>query len=94
MSTTWPVQEAQSRFGEVIERALREGPQTVTQRGKPVVRVVALDAQTSPAAARQERPFHATSMQSALKRWRGKGIAGQSTEAIMRETRGDDWNCP
>ncbi|PAT37990.1 prevent-host-death protein [Vandammella animalimorsus] len=42
MSTTWPVQEAQSRFGEVIERALREGPQTVTQRGKPVVRVVAV----------------------------------------------------
>lgn len=50
MSTSWPMQEAKSRFGEVIERALREGPQTVTQRGKPVVRVVAVAGADAPPA--------------------------------------------
>ncbi|KAF1045832.1 hypothetical protein [Xylophilus sp.] len=34
----------------------------------------------------------AAEFRAALERWRGKGIAGMSTDEIMRETRGDDWN--
>lgn len=42
MSAIWQVQEAKNRFSEVIERALHDGPQTVTRHGRPVVRVVAV----------------------------------------------------
>ncbi|AVP57305.1 type II toxin-antitoxin system Phd/YefM family antitoxin [Pulveribacter suum] len=42
MSALWQVQEAKNRFSELIERAVNEGPQTVTRHGKPVVRVVAV----------------------------------------------------
>ena len=42
MPAIWQVQEAKNHFSEVIERALTEGPQTVTRHGKPVVRVVAV----------------------------------------------------
>ena len=42
MSAVWQVQEAKNHFSELIDRALREGPQTVTRHGKPVVRVVAV----------------------------------------------------
>lgn len=34
MKTTWPLQDAKNRFSEVIEQALKHGPQTVTRRGK------------------------------------------------------------
>ena len=44
MSDVWQVQEAKNRFSEVIERALRDGPQVVTRHGRPVVQVVAMDA--------------------------------------------------
>ena len=29
----WPVQDAKAHFSEVIERAQREGPQTITRHG-------------------------------------------------------------
>ena len=52
MNDVWQVQEAKNRFSEVIERALRDGPQVVTRHGRPVVRVVAVDAAaTAPARA-------------------------------------------
>ncbi|GAB1385802.1 hypothetical protein MASR1M59_09500 [Melaminivora sp.] len=44
MSTVWQVQQAKNHFSEVIDRALTEGPQTVTRHGKPVVQVVAVSA--------------------------------------------------
>ncbi len=43
LSSTWQVNEAKSRFSELLERAQREGPQTITRHGRPVARVVALD---------------------------------------------------
>lgn len=52
MSAVWQVQEAKNHFSEVIERALTEGPQTVTRHGKPVVQVVALGQQPARAAER------------------------------------------
>jgi len=48
MDDVWQVQEAKARFGEVIDRALSEGPQTVTRHGKAVVKVVAIAASSEP----------------------------------------------
>jgi len=39
----WQIQEAKARFSEMVERALREGPQTVTRHGKPVAVLVKAD---------------------------------------------------
>ena len=33
MSTKWPVQDAKSRFSELLDTTLAEGPQIVTRRG-------------------------------------------------------------
>ncbi|MCX5825970.1 MAG: type II toxin-antitoxin system Phd/YefM family antitoxin [Deltaproteobacteria bacterium] len=41
--TSWQLQEAKSRLSQVVERALREGPQTITLRGKPAVVVVSFE---------------------------------------------------
>jgi prevent-host-death family protein len=38
---SWQLQDAKNRFSEVVEKALTEGPQRVTRRGKPAVVVIA-----------------------------------------------------
>jgi len=40
---TWQLQEAKNRFSEVVQRALDEGPQTVTRHGRATVVVVSAD---------------------------------------------------
>jgi prevent-host-death family protein len=40
MKDAWPLQDAKNRFSEVVERALHEGPQVVTRRGKEAVVIV------------------------------------------------------
>lgn len=40
---TWQLQEAKNRLSEVVDRALREGPQTITRHGHPTVIIVAAD---------------------------------------------------
>lgn len=42
MSARWPLQKAKNEFSRVVDRALSEGPQTVTRHGKPVVVVSAI----------------------------------------------------
>jgi prevent-host-death family protein len=37
---SWPVAEAKARLSEVIERALTDGPQTITRHGRDTVVVV------------------------------------------------------
>jgi antitoxin Phd len=37
---TWPLAEAKNRFSELFEKALRDGPQRVSRRGKDEVVVV------------------------------------------------------
>jgi antitoxin Phd len=54
MSDVWQVQEAKNRFSEVIERALRDGPQVVTRHGRPVVQVVAVDTAAGKAVIASE----------------------------------------
>ena len=36
----WQIQQAKARFSEMVERTLKEGPQTVTRHGKPVAVLV------------------------------------------------------
>ena len=38
---SWKLQDAKARFSEVVERALRDGPQIVTRHGEKAVVVVA-----------------------------------------------------
>ncbi|MBK8185679.1 MAG: type II toxin-antitoxin system Phd/YefM family antitoxin [Candidatus Competibacteraceae bacterium] len=38
---TWQLQEAKSRFSELVDRTLAEGPQLVTRRGAEAVVVIA-----------------------------------------------------
>ena len=38
---TWQLQEAKSRFSELVDRTLTEGPQLVTRRGTEAVVVIA-----------------------------------------------------
>jgi antitoxin Phd len=40
MRKTWQIQEAKSKFSEVVDRALEEGVQVVTRRGKKAVVVM------------------------------------------------------
>ena len=37
---TWPLQDAKNQFSQLVDRAQKEGPQTVTRHGEPVVVVV------------------------------------------------------
>jgi prevent-host-death family protein len=39
----WQLQEAKNRFSEVVDKALEEGPQTVTRHGKAVVVILSKD---------------------------------------------------
>lgn len=47
MSARWPLQKAKNEFSRVVDRALSEGPQTVTRHGKPVVVVSAISTARS-----------------------------------------------
>ena len=40
---TWQLQEAKARLSEVIKRASKEGPQTITMRGEPTAVVLSKD---------------------------------------------------
>lgn len=42
-SPTWTVAEAKAKFSEVIDRALSEGPQTITRKGRTAAVLVAAD---------------------------------------------------
>ena len=41
MSGIWQLQDAKNRFSEMVDKALDEGPQTVTRRGEEAVVVIA-----------------------------------------------------
>ena len=44
MADTWTVAEAKAKFSEVIDRAVKKGPQTVTRHGRTAAVVVAAEA--------------------------------------------------
>jgi len=42
MAGNWEFQEAKNRFSDVVEAALKTGPQTITRRGSAVVVVLSV----------------------------------------------------
>jgi prevent-host-death family protein len=44
VKSIWQLQEAKNQLSQVVDRALKHGPQTITRHGKPVVMVVAADS--------------------------------------------------
>ena len=43
MKTLWALQDAKNRFSELVNNALRSGPQTITRRGKETVVLVSVE---------------------------------------------------
>ena len=43
MARVWQIQEAKNKFSEVVEEALRNGPQVITKRGVETVIVLSYD---------------------------------------------------
>jgi len=39
----WSVAQAKARFSEVVDRALKQGPQAITRNGRPTVVVVSVE---------------------------------------------------
>ena len=39
----WQLQEAKAKFSELVQKAIDEGPQTVTRRGEPAVVVLSAE---------------------------------------------------
>ena len=42
MKTTWALQDAKNQLSEVVDQALREGPQIITRRGKETAVIVSV----------------------------------------------------
>lgn len=42
MNTVWALQDAKNRLSEVVNNAVREGPQTITRRGKETAVVISI----------------------------------------------------
>jgi prevent-host-death family protein len=42
-NTTWQLQDAKNKFSEVVERALRDGPQLITRRGEKTAIVMSYE---------------------------------------------------
>jgi prevent-host-death family protein len=43
MQHTWPLQDAKNKFSEVVNKALRHGPQIITRRGVQAVVVLSYE---------------------------------------------------
>ncbi len=43
MDKYWQLQDAKNRFSELVSKAIRQGPQTVTRRGQKTVVVIAFE---------------------------------------------------
>lgn len=43
IAKSWQLQEAKNHFSEVVERAMKEGAQTVTKHGKPAVLIISVE---------------------------------------------------
>jgi antitoxin Phd len=39
----WQIQEAKAKFSELVQKAIDEGPQTVTRRGRDIVVVLSAE---------------------------------------------------
>ena len=48
---TWRVEEVKTRFGELMDRALTEGPQTITRPGAEVAVLLSIEDCRAPGSA-------------------------------------------
>jgi antitoxin Phd len=55
---TWPVQDAKTRFSEMIERARAEGPQTITRHGAARAVVLSIEDYRTLAAYKPDFKAH------------------------------------
>ena len=46
MGMTWPIQDAKNKFSEVIERAIKDGPQEITKHGKKTAVLLSISEYT------------------------------------------------
>lgn len=69
MGARWQLQEAKNRFSEVVERAIKDGPQTVTKHGKDAVVIVSAEQfqRSSETGKRQEQSLTEFLLQSPLR---------------------------
>ncbi len=44
MKTVWALQDAKNQFSRVVDKALKEGPQTVTRHGHECVVIISTEA--------------------------------------------------
>ncbi len=44
MKAEWQLQDAKNRLSQVVDKAVHEGPQTITLRGKPTAVLISVDA--------------------------------------------------
>ena len=75
---SWQLQEAKSRLSQVVDHALREGPQTITLRGKPAVVVVSFEEfqnLTRPATSLREFFRHSPLYDTDLNLERSKDVS-------------------
>jgi prevent-host-death family protein len=45
MTDTWTLSEAKAKLSEIVDKANREGPQTITRHGRTVARVMPAKAE-------------------------------------------------
>ena len=64
--TTWQLQEAKSKFSEVMKRALSEGLQVITVRGEPVAVLI---SRTEYARLMHPKPGFVEFMRRSLLAW-------------------------
>jgi prevent-host-death family protein len=50
----WQIQEAKQKFSEVVDRAIDDGPQTITRRGEEVAVVVGIEEYRRLAGKKQD----------------------------------------
>ena len=69
MGARWQLQQAKNRFSEVVDRAIREGPQTVTRHGRDAVVIVSANEfrRASELAERQRQSLAEFLMHSPLR---------------------------
>lgn len=69
MGARWQLQQAKNRFSEVVDRAIREGPQTVTRHGRDAVVIVSANEfrRASEVAERQRQSLAEFLMHSPLR---------------------------
>ena len=60
----WQLQEAKAKFSELVQKAIEEGPQTVTRHGKEAVVILSAE-EYSEAASESARPARGADVRSA-----------------------------